>query len=269
VRPRRGLRSLALVASAVLAPRLASAQLAVDHAELHLVPRGTLEQRVGLITVTNEGSTSVQASVRIEDWDRAEDGTNRWYPSGTVAGSCGKALQVFPLSVSLQPGASQSLRVTLDSNAVNGRECWGAAVVETVQPPSMTGRAITYVVRTAVKVYAEPAGLTLDGAVSDVRIVQPDAARLVSRDSVGPRVQVVFENTGKKHVVATGSVEFRRPDNSVAAKVALPDMYALPGAKSRVSALMPKLAPGQYVVLAIVDFGGSEIAAAQIEYEAK
>jgi hypothetical protein len=37
----------------------------------------------------------------------------------------------------------------------------------------------------------------------------------------------------------------------------------------RVRAALPALAPGRYVVLAVMDYGGAEIAAAQLEYEAR
>lgn len=254
----------ALLAGA--APRAAMAQLAVDRVELTLRPGGTLEERVGLITVRNDGAKAVQATVQLEDWDRAEDGTNRWFAIGTIPQSCGHALRVFPLALSLEPGASGSVRVTLDSTA-SARECWAAVVVETVQPQTVAGRSVAYVLRTAVKLYALPAGLTTDGVVADMRVGAKAPAPGV-RDS-SKHLDVMFENTGTRHVMAKGTVELRRPDNSVAAKVELPDMYALPGAKSRASVALPKLPPGRYVVLALLDYGGDDIAAAQIEYEVR
>ncbi len=55
-------------------------------------------------------------------------------------------------------------------------------------------------------------------------------------------VEVAFQNTGTKHVVAHGRVEVRRPDNSTVAVVELPPAYALPGATMRVRAALPALA---------------------------
>jgi hypothetical protein len=37
----------------------------------------------------------------------------------------------------------------------------------------------------------------------------------------------------------------------------------------RVRATLPPLAAGRYVVLAVVDYGGNEIAAAQLEHEVR
>lgn len=263
-RATRGSRLTILAIAGGLATLIAppaSAQLAVDHVELLLNPQSA-SQRIGLFSVKNEGEKPVQALIRIEDWDRAEDGTNRWYPAGTVKGSCGSALKIFPASMQLAPGASQTVRVTLDS-AITDRECWNAAIVETTQPRMVHGRSLLYVLRTAVKVYAGTAALHSEGAVADLTVAPSTAAA----DSGRPRIEAVFQNTGERHVVAHGSVEFRRPDNSVAERVPLPDAYALPGASARVSAVAPALAPGRYVALALFDYGGDDIAAAQVEYQ--
>jgi len=82
-------------------------------------------------------------------------------------------------------------------------------------------------------------------------------------------VEVAFQNTGSKHVVANGRVEVRRPDNTTVAVIDLPPAYALPGATMRVRATLPALATGRYVVLAVLDYGGTEIAAAQLEHEVR
>lgn len=253
---------LAPLAGLAVAPTQARAQLAVDHVELLLDPTSA-DQRIGLFSVRNEGSKAVQAVVRLEDWDRAEDGTNRWYPDGTLPGSCGAGLTIFPASVQLAPGQSQTVRVSLDSVPA-GRECWGAAILETRQPRVVSGRSVVYVLRTAVKIYAGSPTLRADGMISRLAVSRSSAPA----DSGRPRIDAVFSNTGERHLIGRGTLEFRRPDNSVAARIALPDAYALPGAEARVSALGPELPAGRYIALALLDYGGDEIAAAQAEYQA-
>ncbi len=252
-----------LCAAQTVVPHVALAQLAVDHVEVTLDPRPGGEH-VALITVRNQGAKTVQAVLRLEDWDRAEDGNNRWYPLGTLPRSCGKILQLFPLSVNLAAGASQTMRVTLDSAAAVHRECWAGAVVETASPQVVSGRSVMYLLRTAVKIYVHPSGLAAGGSVADMQIHPAHAPG--AADSVA-RVEVVFENTGERHLLAHGSVEFRRADNSLAASLKIPDLYVLPGARRRVALPLPVLSPGRYVALSMVDYGGDEIAAAQIDYE--
>ena len=256
---RRGTAALVVIFGA---STMASAQLAVDHVEATLRPKSRTEREV-IIGVRNESDKSVQAVVRLEDWDRKADGTNSWFPVGTKPGSCGKALTIFPLTMNLEPGASQSVRVVLDSTYASTAECWAGAVVETVQPVSKGGQQIGYVLRTAVKLYVQPVGLQMNGDITDLKVLDDSVA---AKDA-SKQMMVEFENTGYRHVVAQGAVEFRRADNTVAARVALPNMYTLPGARQFVKATMPRLEPGKYVMLATYDFGGTEIAAAQIEYE--
>lgn len=248
---------LLLLLAAMAAASPTRAQLAVDRSEISLHPQVTAE-RVALVTVTNTGPRAVQAVVRLEDWDRSETGANRWFRAGSVDGSCSALLTAFPLTLALDPGASQSVRLVLpDSAAALTRECWSALMIETVQPPAQRG-GMGYVIRSAVKIYVEPSGLAASGEINDMRMIQAPGAP----DSV----EVWFRNDGARHYVAKGRVEFRRPDNSVAATLETLEYYVLPGARQRVRVAVPALAAGAYAVLAMVDFGGSDIAAMQIEH---
>lgn len=251
----------AVIALALVAAP-ASAQLAVNRVELLMRPRDPAS-REEIIGIRNDGASAVQAVVRLEDWDRSPDGSNRWYAYGTRPGpgSCGPALSVFPQSLRLEPGASQSVRVTLDSETAPPGECWAAAVVETVQPGRQGGQNVAYVLRTAVKIYVQPMGLRAEGEIAGLRIVTDSAAATPQRG-----IEVAFANTGTRHLTAEGMLEVRRPDNAVVTRVPLPDVYALPGARMAVRVPMPALPPGQYVFLATMDYGGVDIAAAMMEH---
>jgi hypothetical protein len=52
--------------------------------------------------------------------------------------------------------------------------------------------------------------------------------------------------------------------------VPIAEFPTLPGATRKVVVEVPRtLAPGDYVVLALVDFGGAELVAGQIDFQAK
>lgn len=264
--PRR-LRTFALAILAALAVRAAGAeaQLAVGRVELVMQP-GDRTSRDATIGVRNESDKPVQAIVRLEDWDRAADGANQWYPYGTrPKGSCAPALSIFPQSLRLEAGAEQAIRVALDSARAPARECWAAAVVETVQPAERAGQRVAYVIRTAVKIYVQPAGLIAEGEIESLR-VQVDSAVRGRRIST---LELAFVNTGARHVVAQGAIEVRTADNTLVQRIPLPTVYALPGARHAVRVPVPKLAPGTYVFLATMDYGGADIAAALLEHRAR
>ena len=256
---------LLVVALLALTAGIASSQLAVGRVEL-VMPLTDRSVREATIGVRNESDRPVQAVVRLEDWDRSNDGANRWFPYGTHqgAGSCAPALDIFPQALRLEPGAEQSLRIVLDQARAPAKECWAAAVVETVQPMERDGQRIAYVVRTAVKIYVEPAELTDQGEIEVMRMV-PDSAAPAREESV----ELLFSNTGTRHVVARGTLEVRTTDNMVVHRIPLPPVYALPGARHPVRVRIPLLKPGNYVFLATMDYGGPDIAAALLEHRAR
>lgn len=269
-RPWRAPLMSALVAVLSLAalPATAQAQLTIDQLELQLDP-GSVDRKVGVFSITNEGTEAVQVALHAEDWDRAESGENRFFPLGSQAHSCGEKLSIFPLSMRLEPGAVGEVRISAAGLVGTSDACWQIVFAETARPPRPAGaqRAILYVVRTGVKVYVEGSGLPKDGAIEDVALAphllpNGQAAVPAARDLV-----VAFRNTGGSSLRTTGRVEFRRADNSVAAVAAIAEFPTLPGARRNVAVALPKLASGKYTALAMLDFGGSEIAAGQIDVD--
>jgi hypothetical protein len=113
-------------------------------------------------------------------------------------------------------------------------------------------------------------------AVEDVAVTPPAASATLaaSTASVQQRtkrqIAITFHNTGAMHVLAKGRLEFRRLDNTLAVQVPIAEFPTLPGAIRKVMVDAPSgLAAGDYVVLALIDFGGAEIVAGQIDYQAK
>jgi hypothetical protein len=78
---------------------------------------------------------------------------------------------------------------------------------------------------------------------------------------------VVFRNSGATPLLARGSVEVRRPDNSLAATLPIEEFPTLPGVRRRLLLDLPALPAGRYIALALIDFGGAAIVAGQRELE--
>ena len=93
------------------------------------------------------------------------------------------------------------------------------------------------------------------------RFAAPDPRPLAPDTTV---TSVLFRNTGGLPAVVKGEIEYRRLDNSVVRRDSVPTFYVLPGAARRAHVPLPKLPSGHYVVLALLDFGGSEVAAGQV-----
>jgi P pilus assembly chaperone PapD len=264
----------------VVVSQSASAQLLVDPLEVTIVATGT--NRVpASFSVSNTSNEVVQATITRSDWDRAENGDNRFLAAGSTGTSCGANLSASPLSIRVEPHTSRVIRVGIQSGAAVPKECWDIFFVEEVpRRASAKGNSLQYIFRTGVKVYVAPPGLSRDGAVENMAIEDVPAPRTTASTTATTvanvpaatkrQISVVFHNTGGTHLVAKGRLEFRRIDNSLAAQVTIPEFPTLPGAARKVMLDVPAgLTPGDYVVLALIDFGGAELVAGQIDYQAK
>ena len=255
---RRG-SCLALAAFALavgqLVPRAGAAQVSVDQAELFLDPSGA-GRRVGSFNITNEGSDVAQVSIYLSDWDRQENGEHRFVSSGTMPSSCAPHMQIFPQSLRLPAGRRQAVRVELTGADSITSACWSIAFVETSAQQKGTGRTVSYVTRLGVKIYVLPPGLTKEGEVEDIVALPPDSGRT--------RIKITFHDVGGMPLWVHGTMEYRRPDNSVAATDSVAEFPVLPGAKRQVVVTVPRLKTGNYVALVLLDYGGSEIAAGQL-----
>ena len=272
---------LALCAVGVVVSQRASAQLLVDPLEVSLTSAGT--SRVsGSFSLSNTTDAAVQATITRQDWDRVENGDNRFLPAGSTGTSCGAMLSASPVSIRIEPHSSRIIRLGVQTAAVPTRECWDIFFVEEIaQHSAIKGNSLQYIFRTGVKVYVAPPGLTRDGAVENMAVeevpVTPPAAstKLATATVSAPQatkrqIAITFHNTGAMHVLAKGRLEFRRLDNTLAMEVPIPEFPTLPGAIRKVLVDAPAgLTAGDYVVLALIDFGGAEIVAGQIDYQAK
>jgi P pilus assembly chaperone PapD len=258
-----------------LQPVSAPAQLVIDRLDLAVTP--VVGRRVAAsIGVTNSSAVPVQAMITRGDWDRDETGDNRFLPPGTTGRSCGDILRITPITLRLDAGSTDSVRVIVNGTPVDRKECWDIIFIEQriAQSPEK-GSALIYQFRTGVKVYVVPPGLIRDGAVESMRV--EDAARLATaiagerptRDA-SRAVVVDFRNTGGVHLLAKGSIEVRRPDNTVVTELPIAEFPTLPGALRRIRVTIPSDLPAdRYVLLALIDFGGEEIAAGQLELDAR
>ncbi|MFL5524033.1 MAG: molecular chaperone [Gemmatimonadaceae bacterium] len=259
----------------------AHAQLLVDPLEVTMIAPGT-DRVATTFSLSNTSDKPVQATISRSDWDRVENGDNRFLAPGSSGTSCGVMLSVSPLSVRIDPHSSRVVRLAVQTNAALTRECWDIIFIEELPQRSTTkGNSLQYVFRTGVKVYVAPPGLSRDAAIEDMSIVDSAPAAAASAASASRttaaspkalkrQIAIRFHNTGGMHLVAKGHLEFRRLDNSVATQTPIAEFPTLPGSVRRVLVDVPTGLPvGDYVVLALIDFGGAELVAGQIDYQVR
>jgi P pilus assembly chaperone PapD len=261
---RRPGRSIVLAGALVAFTGAAHAQVAVDQLELHLSLRAGATSATAVFHAANPGGAPTQATISMQDWDRSESGENRYYPTGTLPTSCAARVSVFPSVLQLAARSAQAVRVSVDSASSIGHGCYTILFVET-PPPRGAPSGVNYSVRYGVKVYVEPE-TPLAAEVTDVGVSDIPSAQRKSSDA-SRQLEISYKNTGARQTIAHGAVEIRRPDNSVVSKIDIPEFPTLPGATRRLGVALPSLPSGRYVLLALLDYEGAEIAAGQVELE--
>lgn len=267
---RRG-RHIALVVALALIGRGAAAQIAVDELELHVPLRPGATGLSRSFHAANPGDAPANATISIEDWDRSDRGENRYYQLGSLPGTCGRHVGVFPSVLRFEPRSVQTIQVTVDSADAIPRGCYAILFVETARTHGPSSSGLLYSVRYGVKLYVEPDAPT-SGEVTAIEIVPRGAASaangaIAASDSAARVLNVSFHNSGPRQTETHGTVEVRRLDNSVASTIDIPEFPTLPGATRRLEIAVPRLPPGRYVLLAMLDYGGQEIAAGQARLE--
>lgn len=272
-RARRTALVLAVQLVAALVGRPLAAQVTVEELELHFRPAGAPAPQVQLIPVRNELDRVQQVRVVLGDWERDSLGRNLFTGAGSSPNSCRERLQAFPMTFQLAPGAVEYVRVTFDP-AGRAAGCWSVVFFETVTPPRPAtqpgGSAVTIEIRTGVKVYVHAPGASLAGEIAEADIVprwRPRDPAGAATDSIQVwRAEMRLHNTGTGHARAKTTVELRDPAGTLLRTIAAEEAYMTPGAIRDLAVELPPLAPGAYLALLLVDFGGSEIAAAQLEF---
>ena len=259
----RMLRTAFALSAVIAIPTLAQAQLSVDELEVTLRPDQPA-LRTGVVRITNHADKPVQALLQVQDWDRDSTGANRFHELGKVTQSCNDRLKIFPMSLRIEPGKTETARVTFEGEPKTS--CWGIVFIQSNEPPRASGTQsqITYVIRTGVKVYVEPQTAERAGDIEDVALMKVRASE--TDTTLVPALGVVFKNAGAAHLKPKGAVELRDENNKVVAKLDITEFPITPNGVRRVVLMLPKMTPGRYVALALLDYGGAEIAAGQYEF---
>lgn len=251
----------------------ATAQVTVDELEQHYQLGRTGSPLTQVIPVRNEVGRSQQVRVVLGDWQRDSLGRNEFLEVGKSAGSCGDRITVSPMTFRVDSGATEFVRVTVAPGAAQ-QGCWGIVLFESVEPPranATQGSFVSISVRTGVKIYVHAPNEVRAGELTFGDVVQAwvpvRAAAGARRDSTQVwQAHLRFQSAGTAHLTLKPTVEIRSLDGTLRHRVTAPDALLTPKALRELRIDLPTLEKGTYLALMMVDFGGDEITAAQVEF---
>ncbi len=250
-----------------------AAQVSVEDLEMHLQLKKDTVSLTQLVPVKNLEGRAQQVRVTVGDWYRDSVGSNVFSETGTVSAKCGPGLKVFPTTFQIAPGATEFVRVTYTPKAADPG-CWAIVFFETILPPAARpeaqGSFLSLEIRTGVKVYVHAVDAQRAGSVesADVGLHWRPANPGVSRDSAQVReATVLFANTGTEHLRVRSTLEIRDAQGQLLRTIEGNEAPMVPGSARYIAIRLPDLAAGDYVAVILLDYGGDEIAAAQVEFK--
>ena len=225
------------------------------------------------VKVTNQGDKPVTIRGHLKDYRVDREGKPHELEAGTVERSCSKWLLVSPALFTLGAKEEKRVRATLElPEGVNGTY-WAYLFFEQVSKPEpriQKKGAATFSLfvkqRWQINIKETvPETAEKRGQISDMN--------LVLHDNNGPEINVEFTNTGNVILSCRGQVQIRGGDGKTVDSFQLAkggDFMVYPGGTRILKTIaLDKLPPAEYIALAIIDYGGEELVAGELEFEVK
>ncbi|MDT8435784.1 MAG: hypothetical protein RRA92_03410, partial [Gemmatimonadota bacterium] len=208
----------------------------------------------GAVHVRNEGDRSLAVRLTVADFTQSEDGRHAFLPAGSDPRGCGPDIRVTPEAASIPAGASEQIRFHV-AGAPADRSCWFLLFVE---HPAPSGSGVLIRQRIGVKVFAVPPGAAPGGEIAAGEVSDTGEARSLS---------FRYRNPGDAPARPSGSVEVRDFRGGLVATSQVRGFTVLPESARRVEVELPAgLAPGRYLAVPVLDFGGEYLAGAQFPF---
>lgn len=246
------------IASGLSSP-LHAYRLGISPARLRLTvePGKAIE---GAVTINGDFSAPTRIRVTAGDWGLTPTGQLFYPEPGRVGRSLAGWLTVSPPEFTMGPNKTQIVRYRLQAPKEIGGTYWGALFFSNIAMPA--GRSSSGVgLRTAARVALLIDATTVRGGISEGRITGMHSGTAQGRIVL----RADFANTGNTLLRVKGRFEVKDlKTNRIAAKIPVAEAPVLPGDTRQLSAECPAdLAPGAYLGMAILDYGGRNVVAGQ------
>jgi P pilus assembly chaperone PapD len=220
----------------------------------------------GYFKVINDGQNPEEVTISLADWSLGLDGGIVFAEPGTLERSLAPWIAYTPATFRLEPGQLQRVDFSLTVPPGARGDHWALFFVEgsEVTPVAQTTGALTTTVgvkvRYGIKVFQRDPGATRAGRITALELL-----------SVAPlRLKLAFANTGEGVLFrVTGRIEIRDATGTTVRTMAVEEFTVLPGGEREL--LLEdeggRLPAGDYIALAIIDFGGDYLVGQQLQFK--
>lgn len=223
------------------------------------------EGSTGAIEVFNNGKDPRQFTLQLADYDRNTECGLVLLSAGTHPRSLARFISVSTVVFSLSPSQSQQIRYNVTIPDDQRGPLWVALVLTSPIPATSSAQPTPITIGAAeqfiIKVRrTDPTNAINLGRLTEAQVLLPEEGRPL-------RVFIDYENIGTTFQQPKGEVRFINAKGDTVAKVDIQPFPMLPGGHCRLEIpLEQRLAPGDYVALVIIDFGGEFLLGAQTRF---
>lgn len=214
------------------------------------------------MTVTNPGANPIHVVVTPVDFRLSSGGDYEFLRVGSLPYSLMKYASVNPREFDIPPATTQQVQVTFampPAGAVGGE--YSGVVIFQTRPERKAHQALAFSTRIASKFYCviKDTGRAA-GEVTDV---------VATRGTSGQRYQITFRNSGNEHLYLGGFVEVRKGGETVEKIKLNGGLLVERGSERVIDVSGRRLPPGQYQVIAAIDYGGKKLSGGAVTFTAQ
>ena len=226
--------------------------------DLNVVPG---ESRTGVITVENKGSNPVRVLSYITDLGMDKLGNLTYPDGGTLSFSCESWMLVNPEDFTLSQGTSQRVRYTFKVPD-NAAGTYLASIFFHSKPQEKTkGSGSKLAVRVGTIFVLNVTGTGFkSGELTSLSMNSTGSENIA-------QIELGFKNKGNLLVRPTGTMEIKDQIGWTVNKLMINEdnQAVLPYAERIIRIPIANIRPGSYDLIAMVDYGGSEILSGELK----
>lgn len=229
------------------------------------------ETKTGTFVITNGNDFETFVVLEVVDFDRDVTGAVETYPANSTARSLANYLSIpfTELTIPAGVGNTREVQFTIDLSSNASGAHWSMIFVREVVVPGDSeepGNGGSYAqgelsLQFGIQIRQEdPTTATSDGRITNVDVQ-------MSSDGRAEGVLIDYENLGTTFQKPSGEVRIVNSSGDVVVSIPIREFSMLPSRSRQL--MVPiglNLPPGDYVALAILDFGGDFLLAGQSRF---
>ncbi|MBE9572822.1 MAG: hypothetical protein IMF11_19535 [Proteobacteria bacterium] len=222
----------------------------------------------------NMGEETVSIKISTKDFIKGLYGEERQVEPGTVKRGCAGWIRISPQKLDLAPHETRTINFSMTVPMDGRGTYWGNILVSQVSKPTLsktikkgeTSFQIFALQDMLIRVLENVPGTEQKkGVITDISVKDQKTGGKAT-------VEVIFENQGNNLLKCAGRIQIRDENGETVRTIPMEYGHApftvYPEGRRVVHGhIKEKLPPGDYILLAIIDYGGEDLVAGEMEFE--